>query len=282
MKTAAPEQARAVDTALAAARAAGVSVRDLAHLSELNQVVDLFATVWGRSANPPVTIELLRAFTKAGNYVSGAFEGDRLVGACVGFVHAPASDALHSHIAGVSRSATGRSVGFALKQHQRSWALARGLSEIAWTFDPLVARNAYFNLVKLGARPTEYLTNFYGPMLDAINGDEDSDRFLVRWALRDRAAGGGTTSAVAADELAAGAVVALGVAEDGGPLPGSLDGATSLVAVPRNVEGLRTTDPDLARRWRLAVRHALTGLLDGGGRVDGFDRTGWYVVRRES
>jgi predicted GNAT superfamily acetyltransferase len=283
-KTAGPELDHALHAAVVAARTAGVSVRDLTHLAELNQVVTLFATIWGRATNPPVTIELLRAFTKAGNYVAGAFEADRLVGACVGFVHAPVSDALHSHIAGVSVSAIGRSVGFALKQHQRAWALAHDLSEIAWTFDPLVARNAYFNLVKLAARPTEYLTNFYGPMIDAINGDQDSDRLLVRWSLRDRAvvraSTGDAVSAVAEDEVAAGAVLALGVAADGGPVPGRLDGAVSLVAVPRDVERLRATDPVMARRWRLAVREALTGLVDAGGRIDGFDRAGWYVVRR--
>lgn len=274
-RTAEPALAAAV-----AAGAAGVSVRDLADLAELNQVTDLLGTIWGRAANPPVTIELLRAFTKAGNHVSGAFEDDRLVGACVGFVHAPAGHALHSHIAGVSASAAGRSVGFALKLHQRAWALARDLPEIVWTFDPLVARNAYFNLAKLAARPTEYLTNFYGPMADAINGDHDSDRLLVRWPLHDptvvRACAGDPAPAAPA----AGAVRALDIAADGSPVPGRLDGAVSLVAVPRDVEGLRTTDPEMARRWRTAVREALTGLLDDGGRIDGFDRAGWYVVRR--
>ncbi|WIX98547.1 GNAT family N-acetyltransferase [Amycolatopsis mongoliensis] len=267
----------------AAARASGVVVRELAGIAELTEAVVLFATIWGRSANPPVTIELLRAFTKAGNYVAGAFDTGRLVGACVGFFHAPAGGALHSHIAGVSPTAAGRKVGFALKLHQRAWALSRGVSEIAWTFDPLVARNAYFNLVKLAARPVEYLPDFYGPMSDAINGDAASDRLLVRWRLRDSAvvlAGlGGGVGAVAEDEIAAGATVALGIAEDGGPVPGRLDGAVSLVAVPSDIETLRTTAPDLARRWRIAVRDALTGLAAGGGRIDGFDRAGWYVVR---
>lgn len=284
--TARPGLDHAVHAASTAARTAGVSVRELADLAELNQVVDLFATIWGRSANPPVTIELLRAFTKAGNYVAGAFEADRLVGACVGFFHAPDGDALHSHIAGVSPAATGRSVGFALKLHQRAWALSRGVSEIAWTFDPLIARNAYFNLVKLAAQPAEYLTNFYGPMIDAINGDQDSDRLLVRWRLRDsavaRASTGGRAGATAADEIAAGALLALDIAEDGSPVPGRLDGATSLVAVPRDIEGIRAADPDMARRWRVAVRDALTGLEGGGGRIDRFDRAGWYIVRRES
>jgi predicted GNAT superfamily acetyltransferase len=270
----------AVLAAQDAARAAGVSVRELNDIAELADVVGLFSVIWGRSANPPVTVELLRAFTKAGNYVVGAFDGDTLVGACVGFFHAPAGEALHSHIAGVAPKAGGRSIGFALKLHQRAWALLRGVGEIAWTFDPLVARNAYFNLVKLGARPDEYLPNFYGPMSDAINGEEDSDRLLVRWRLREATVAatcaGNRVGVVADDEIRAGAAVALGIAEDGGPMPGRLHAATSLVAVPRDIEALRGTRPDLARRWRQAVRDALLG----GGRIDGFDRAGWYVVRR--
>ncbi len=66
---------RAVQAADAAARAAGVSVRDLVELADLEQVVELFSDIWGRSSNPPVTLELLRAFTKAGNYVGGAVRG---------------------------------------------------------------------------------------------------------------------------------------------------------------------------------------------------------------
>jgi predicted GNAT superfamily acetyltransferase len=285
MSTVAPELDGAVQAADAAAQAAGVEVRELTDLVQLEQVVGLFSTIWGRSDNPPVTIELLRAFAKAGNYVGGAFDDGRLVGACVGFFHAPSEDALHSHIAGVSPAATGRSIGFALKLHQRSWALLRGVSEIAWTFDPLVSRNAYFNLVKLAARPHEYLPNFYGPMLDSINGDDDSDRLLVRWRLRDPAVvlacAGGSVAAVARDELAAGAVVALGASANGTPVPGRLDGTTSLVAVPRDIAAIRAGDPALALRWRIAVREVLSALVADGGRVDGFDRSGHYVVRRD-
>lgn len=279
-----PELDGAVQAAEAAARAARVSVRDLADLADLTEVVHLYSTIWGRSTSPPMTVELLRAFAKAGNYVAGAFDGDRLLGACVGFFHAPAEDALHSHIAGVSAAAAGRSVGFALKLHQRAWALLRGVSEIAWTFDPLVSRNAYFNISKLAARPDEYLPNFYGQMLDSINGDDDSDRLLVRWRLRDPvvalACAGRNAAADAADELEGGAVIALGITDDLRPAPGRLDGATSLVAVPTDIEAIRAEDPALAQHWRSAVRDALTSLVDAGARIDGFDRAGWYVVRR--
>ena len=271
----------AVQASDAAARAAGVSVRGLVDLEELEEVVDLFIGIWGRSPNPPMTLELLRALTKAGNYVAGAFDATGLVGACVGFFHAPGEDALHSHIAGVS--ATGRSVGFALKLHQRSWSLLHGVSEIAWTFDPLIARNAWFNLVKLAATPTEYLPNFYGPMTDLINGEDDSDRLLVRWRLADpqvaRACAGTSVGASAQDALAAGAVVALGVGADGGPVPGELGGAaTALVGVPPDIARLRAEEPALAQRWRVAVRETLTALGERGGRIDGFDRAGFYVV----
>jgi predicted GNAT superfamily acetyltransferase len=277
---AAPDLDEAVQVADAAAQAAGVTVREVGALSELGDVVELFAAIWGRGVNPPVTLELLRAFTKAGNYVGGAFEGDRLVGACVGFFHAPAEDALHSHIAGVSSAALGRSVGFAVKLHQRSWAMLRGVSDIAWTFDPLVRRNAHFNLVKLGTVPVEYLPNFYGAMPDRINGGDDTDRLLVRWPLRDAAVLAACAGTSSRPHVGPDAVVALDLGPDGLPVRGRLDGATSLVQVPRDVETLRQTDPAAAQQWRTAVREVLTTLVADGSRIVGLDRAGGYVLRR--
>jgi predicted GNAT superfamily acetyltransferase len=269
----------------AAARTAGVRVRELSQLSDLDAVYRLYADIWRPDPeNPPVTSELLRAFSKAGNYVAGAFDGDELVGACVGFFGAPAEEALHSHIAGVSGTARGRNIGFALKVHQRAWSLQRGVSAVAWTFDPLVRRNAYFNLVKLAARPTEYLTNFYGGMRDAINDGDDSDRLLVHWQLDDPAVAaacvGTTTAADAETELGSGAAIALGVSALGGPVSGTLDAQTLLVAIPADIEGLRLSDPGCGKDWRIAVREVLGTLIDDGARVTGFDRAGWYVLRR--
>ncbi|WP_235999353.1 GNAT family N-acetyltransferase [Qaidamihabitans albus] len=273
----------AVLAAEAAARAAGVRVRELTDLADLEQVYRLYDGIWHPDPkNPPVTTELLRALTKGGNYVAGAYEGNRLLGACVGFFGAPSDGVMHSHIAGVSPVVAGRSVGFALKLHQRAWALRRGVASIGWTFDPLVGRNAYFNLTKLAAVPAEYLTNFYGGVNDGINGTDDTDRLLVRWGLgsaRVAAACSGTPVPCDAEaERVAGAVVGLGRSADGLPVAGTTHGHTVLVAVPRDIERLRTTDPDTARRWRVAVRQVLGNLLAEGGRVTGFDRAGWYVV----
>jgi predicted GNAT superfamily acetyltransferase len=181
-------------------------------------------------------------------------------------------------------------VGFALKLHQRSWALARGVRSIEWTFDPLIRRNAYFNLVKLGARPAEYLPNFYGAMFDAINGTADSDRLLIAWDLRSPlvtdACAGKAAAACAEAELADGASVALSASSDGWPVPGTASGRVHLIAVPRDIEGLRVADPACAAAWRTALRGSLEPLLAAGARVTGFDRSyngaGWYVVTTES
>ncbi|GGY09895.1 GNAT family N-acetyltransferase [Streptomyces anandii] len=271
--------------AQAAARTAGVDIRTLDGMSELAAVQRLYERVWRTGENhPPVAADLLRAMTKAGSYVSGAFEDGRLVGACFGFFTPPARGALHSHIAGVLPRLRGRSVGFALKLHQRAWAMKRGADEICWTYDPLVRRNAYFNIAKLAADPSEYLPDFYGPIADDINRGDDSDRILVSWRLQSpdaELAGAGRPRLTSARVArAAGAVVGLGASTAGGPAAGRTDAPTVLVAVPEDVEALRVSDPARAAEWRTAVREVLGGLFSEGARVRGFDRAGWYVVDR--
>jgi predicted GNAT superfamily acetyltransferase len=275
----------AVQAADAAAAAAGVRIRQIAELDGLRAVHRLYDEIWRPDPNnPPVTTELLRALTKSGNYVAGAYDGDRLLGACVGFFGGSAGRELHSHIAGVSRHALGRNVGFALKVHQRAWAMLHEVAAISWTFDPLVSRNAYFNVAKLAAAPTEYLTNFYGGMHDSINGSDDSDRVLIRWDLgapQVAAACTGTPRRCDAKaELAGGAVIGLSRSDTETPVVGTLDGASVLVAVPPDIERLRSVDPACARQWRLALREVLGHAMAEGARVVGFDRTGWYLAVR--
>lgn len=275
----------AVELADGSAREAGVRIREIAEIDDLERVADLFDQIWRRESGPLLTAELMRAFAKAGNYVVGAFDGATLIGACVGFFSAPAEGALHSHIAGVSAAARQRHVGFAMKLHQRAWALQRGAHTIGWTFDPLVARNAWFNIVKLGADPVEYLGNFYGGMHDGINGADGSDRLLAHWDLAspaaERACSGQPCPGDVRAERRGGAQVALGISATGAPVAGPTDAPTVLIALPPDIEALRAADPALASEWRSAVRESLGGLLAGGARVSGFDRAGWYIVRQD-
>jgi predicted GNAT superfamily acetyltransferase len=275
----------AVVAAESAARGCRVRVRELREMAELQRVYELYEAIWRPDpANPPITTAFGHALAHAGNYVGGAFDGDALVGACIGFFAEPVGQVLHSHIAGVSPAVRGRSVGFALKTHQRAWALRRGLTTITWTFDPLVARNAYFNLAKLGALPVQYLDDFYGRMGDEINADDESDRLLVAWRLDGPLAArccAGRPNHADPDALrAAGAAVGLDADEAGGPVAGRVDAPTVLVRLPPDIERLRRSDPAAARPWRRAVRDVLGGLLAEGAAVTGFARDGWYVVER--
>ena len=243
----------------AAAARSGVVVRELTELAELHEASVVLGAIWGVPDKPPMNAELLRALAKAESYVAGAYDGATMVGVCVGFHSTPAARAMHSHIAGVTSAVAGRHVGFALKLHQRAWRLDRGITLIEWTYDPLVARNAYFNLSKLGAQVAEYLPDFYGVMGDGLNRFDESDRILVHWPLEDPV----VVDACAGTPLRP--VVPAGA-------------AASWVAVPPDVEVLRLVDLDQARSWRLKVREQLTTALATGGHVAGFDRERGYLV----
>ncbi|MDH6113694.1 putative GNAT superfamily acetyltransferase [Kitasatospora sp. MAP12-15] len=264
-----------------AALDAGVTIRELHDLGPMEEACRLFDRVWRPDADTSLmTSELLLVFSHTGSYVVGVYQGDRMVGACVGLL---ATVGLHSHMAAVENGTRGRSIGYALKLHQRAWALARSLTTVTWTYDPLVGRNAYFNLAKLGAVPGEYLRNFYGVMRDGLNAGVESDRLLVRWEL----AGERVTRACAGHphtvDLSARhrqPVVGLAAGPDGRPVAGRLDGELVLVGVPPDIETLRLSDPQGARQWRHALRAALGELMAEGRAVTGFTRDGGYVVER--
>ena len=270
MSEPAPDPPEATSAAVAAAAAADVVIHDLYRPRELKAAQQLFEAIWRPAEGnpPPMTVELLRALGHAGSYVAGAFAGPRLVGASAGFFTAPPDPGLHSHITGVAPGGQHRGVGFALKAHQRAWALARGVTLVTWTFDPLVARNAWFNLAKLGALPTAYLEDFYGPMTDAINAGMASDRLLLAWRLDDpavAAACAGWTSRPAPVQAGA----ALTVGPDLQPVARDPGTPAVTVAVPPELEAL---DPGRRRAWRQAVREALGARLAAGATVTGFLR----------
>lgn len=262
----------------AAANRSGVVIRRLQTSAELQQCVDLFDTIWrphdGSSIMP---IEILKALSSAQSYVAGAYDGERLLGGCAGFWCPPPSRALYSHIAGVAADARARHLGFALKLHQRAWALSNEIDTISWTFDPLVRRNAHFNVGKLGGSARSYYVNHYGAMLDDINGGDDSDRLLLEWDLASpRAAACAALAAPTTIPPATPSVLLAGT--DGRPVAVDVNAPEVLVAVPADIEAMRQDQPDVAAAWRLAVREALSRLFAAGGQVRAFDRETGYLV----
>jgi predicted GNAT superfamily acetyltransferase len=281
--------AQASTAAAAAAERAGVRLHELHDVEQMREAAALFDAVWGRhrAAGAILAPEMLVAMAHAGCQVSGAVRDGRLVGATAAIVgldehHAPF---LHSHVTGVVPEHAGAGVGWALKQHQRAWCLARGLTTVRWTFDPLIRRNAVFNLVKLGARIDGYEEDRYGRMDDARNAGLPTDRLVARWDLTERrvalAADGRFAEPDVARLRGAGAEPALQADEGGHPLLRRTEADHLLVAVPHDVERLRSDDPPAAEAWAGAIREALGGALAGGYRVTGFARDGWYVLARD-
>lgn len=275
-----PVSADAERTAHELADRAGVAIRGLRD-DEADAAAQLLADIWQTTLGAgPIEAALLIAFLHTDNYVAGAFAGDELVGVCVGF-YASAGTALHSHIAGVRDGWAGRGVGTAMKFHQRAWAARHGISSISWTFDPLVARNAYFNIHRLGARVTRYAADFYGAMSDGRNGGQVSDRLLVTWDVRAAPRAG--RDPIHPPDPRVFPALQMDRAFQPVLRPGSPgDGIEQCrVAVPEDVELLRTRDPELATRWRYAARDALGRLLDAGWAITDFDRTdGCYLLER--
>jgi predicted GNAT superfamily acetyltransferase len=251
-------------------------------VEELREASALLETIWGRTAEGvPVHSEVMKSLVHAGGCVTVARnDGGALIGAAVLSPAAPAAEA-YSLITGVAPGANDRGIGRALKLRQREWALEHGFTHMTWTFDPLVARNARFNLARLGAVAGGYEVAFYGRMTDGLNGDDDSDRLVARWALASRRTGA-ATAGTAPDPAgpgdgAGGDDGTSRDAPDGGPL--LRRGAAGLwCRVPADIVELRRADPPQASRWRLAVRDVFRAAFAEGYVATHCTRSGWYLL----
>jgi predicted GNAT superfamily acetyltransferase len=255
------------------------SIAELSEVDDLRELAELFAVVWGRADTAPISSDILKALALSGNYVSGGFVDGKLAGGLVGwFGGVPHELHMHSHILGVVPGSAAHGVGFELKQHQRRWCLEHGVKVIEWTTDPLVRRNAYFNLAKLGARANRYLVNLYGAMTDGINAGEESDRLLITWPLETSSGHEANLEELRRD----GAAALLSVGGAGEPVETISSTRVLLCQVPEDIVALRRSDPSLAREWRMALRRALTGAIAAGYEVTGATRSGWYVLQTGS
>ena len=88
----------------------------------------------------------------------------------------------------VAKDYQNKGVGLRLKWAQRERAMKEGRKLIKWTWDPMMARNAHFNLNRLGATVDTYADNFYGTdyNTDASLTEKvglPSDRLMATWNL---------------------------------------------------------------------------------------------------
>ena len=238
----------------------------LAHTSaDLQHVREVCDAVWPAvSGSTQLQPNLLKAITYSGGYASLACTDGRPVGAAVALPGRHRNTdgdwitILHSHMAGVLAEARDRGIGTALKQHQRLWALQQDLPVIAWTFDPLVRRNAAFNLRNLGVEVARYEVNFYGAMDDELNHGDETDRLLAWWS-------------VTSDNAVRAARAPLSAIDRTEP-------GWEVIEIPDDIVALRQTDPSKATEWRQRVRRQFQQAFDSQLRVIGVDADGNYVL----
>jgi predicted GNAT superfamily acetyltransferase len=225
-----------------AAARAGVELRPLERLKDADAILEVMIATWGEHQLIPR--EMLRALPESGNVPVGAFSDAWMVGYVLGWAGIDRRNGLHvhSHMLAVRPGRRHGGVGYALKLAQRAQALEQGITVVRWTFDPMLARNAYFNIYKLGAVGDGFERNYYGEMTDILNRGERTDRFIVRWDL-ERAPG---------------------------PRPVS---PAATVEVPADHEALRRDSPGEATAWRDRVAEAIESQLGDGRVAATFDRS---------
>jgi predicted GNAT superfamily acetyltransferase len=260
-----------------AAANAGVVLRPLTTLQDAAAIERVMIATWGEHQLLPA--EVIRALGESGNVPYGAADGDELIGYVLGWAGVDPVDGLHlhSHMLAALPGRRHRGVGYALKLAQRAQCLEQGIRLVRWTFDPLISRNAWFNLVKLGAIADRFLPNFYGDMSDEINRGDRSDRLVVRWDLVARTPGARRTNGAVMLDREENAV--------GLPRPTDIrrtDTGTALVRIPREYHDLRAADRTLGDDWRRATAAALSQSFDDGYVVSGFTDDSSYVLTRAS
>lgn len=266
-----------------------VTMRVLHSMEEFAVVVELQEKIWGMAKQDTVSPYIMNAISHNGGSVIAAEIDGQMVGFCLGFAGKRGDTVLFwSHMAGVLPEYQGQSIGFLVKQQQRTWALESGYDTISWTFDPLQRGNANFNFRHLGVIANTYHVNLYGAMTDAINAGLASDRLEATWHLHDKhvielaeGLSPQDNDVSFTDEMslvrASDDIIAPMITT-----PLTLD--TYCIEIPQHIGELKQRDKSKAIQWQLAIRQAMLSAFEQGYSACDFvvrDGRCWYVVRKD-
>ena len=255
-------------------------IRVLESPEDMAAVEALQRTVWPGSETDVVPAHLLITAIHNGGLVIGAFADDQLVGFVFGFPGIEFTPdgprPKHcSHMMGIHPNRRDAGIGFTLKRAQWQMVRHQGLDHITWTYDPLLSRNAYLNIAKLGAVCDTYRRSEYGDMRDGLNAGLPSDRFLVDWWINtrrvDRRLSKRARRPLKLDDFSKAELQPLYPLQsrsDKLPQPpehfSPLNGSLTLAEIPSDFGALKDVDFSLARDWRFFTREVFeTAFAEG-------------------
>jgi predicted GNAT superfamily acetyltransferase len=224
-----------------------VEIRKAKTIEEYKAVESIQRVIWGMMEEPPTPLPILVAMNSNGGLVEIAKEDEKIIGFSLAFPGVSKGHRyLYSHMAGVLQEYRNKSIGFDIKMHQFEEARNMGHSEVRWTFDPMKTRNAFFNVHKLGAYAFDYKINYYGVMGSKENEGVESDRIEAhKFLYRDK---------ISSDRFDVAAKIS------NFPNPWNvfdIKGESLAIEVPFE---LGNNNLELARKWRLTLRNAITSL----------------------
>ena len=274
-----------------------MDICDLSTFEQLRKVEDLEREVWKIADQDVMPLTFMIASREAGNIWLGAFDSDKLVGFAFAFLgREDGRPTIHSHTVGVKEEYRDLDVGRRLKLAQRDRALAMGIREVTWTFDPLQSKNAHFNFAKLGVLSAKYKIDFYGPQTSSVLHRNGTDRLWVEWHLTSRRVQQrlqGKDTRVELLEVLSHLQPLVQFDGSGKPLTTDLSAALKrqriCIEIPSDINSLQEKDFELARQWRQATRWAFSESLKAGFFVWDFCRSvrgqqgpGAYILQKGS
>lgn len=237
----------------------GITIRPLREVGEMSVCVDLQRRVWSYTEIDTVPDQIFIVARESGGQVLGAFREDKAIGFALAFagVH-DGRIHLHSHMVAVLPEYQDRGVGRMLKLAQRDDAISRGILLIEWTFDPLQLKNAYFNLMRLGAIVRRYIPNFYGRTSSPLHGGLPTDRLVAEWWVRS----------TRVQELLEGKTPKVGLGQ-------------VRIRIPAGIRQITSSNPAEAERIQSGVRSQFERHIAEGRTATGFEfdaEQGSYIL----
>jgi predicted GNAT superfamily acetyltransferase len=245
-------------------------IRLLESPEDMTLAEDIQRAVWPGSETDIVPAHMLITATHNGGITLGAFKDEKMIGFVFGFPGIEFTPdgprPKHcSHMMGIHPDHRDSGVGFALKRAQWQMVRHQGIDHITWTYDPLISRNAYLNIAKLGAVCVTYRRSEYGEMRDGLNAGLPSDRFQVDWWINTRRVetrlGKRSRPTLKLNHIARSGLrplYPLQSGADGLPRPPEqvppLQDRLLLAEIPSDFPALKAMDFALARDWRFFTR----------------------------